>query len=450
MADTSDRSWEKYTIVGPYVTLFCLLVVFTAVSLALAAPTSTALGWRAGSLGYGVTATIFAAVLMGVLIVLPMRSHIHFLEGLSDEREQALREEAQRQEFEARLHRALESADSEPEAQGVVARALAQATPDTTWELLVADSSRAHLVRSAHGGPWGDGAGCPVDSPWGCQAVRRGQTSVYASADELDACPKLRDRPSGNCSAICVPVTIMGRAMGVLHSTGPVDTAPSSEHVARLECVAMEAGSRIAMLRAMERSQLQASTDPLTGLLNRRSLEQRVRKIRLDGRPFSLVLADLDHFKQLNDTYGHETGDRSLRVFARAMLGAVRPGDLVCRFGGEEFVLVLPDCAADDAVIVAERVRTLLAAALASATLPTFSATFGVSDTAHCTSLVGLLQLADSALRTAKQGGRNAILVSREFAEPGVEDHLLVDDETDIGMTDRLPWDMTAPASSGP
>ncbi len=95
-------------------------------------------------------------------------------------------------------------------------------------ELLLSDSSRAHLeqvaVNPASGGP-----ACPVESPFACVAVRRGNPLVFESSEALNACPKLRGRAEGACSAVCVPISFMGRSLGVLHATG-ADGAPPDEH----------------------------------------------------------------------------------------------------------------------------------------------------------------------------------------------------------------------------
>ena len=107
----------------------------------------------------------------------------------------------------------------------------------------------------------------------------------------------------------------------------------------------------------MAETQLQASTDNLTGLLNRRTLENRCRRPAQRATPFALAMADLDHFKELNDTYGHETGDRALRLFAETLRASCATEDLLCRHGGEEFAIVLPDCTRPDAHAALEAVR---------------------------------------------------------------------------------------------
>jgi diguanylate cyclase (GGDEF)-like protein len=234
---------------------------------------------------------------------------------------------------------------------------------------------------------------------------------VFDTSESLNACPKLRNRPDGACSAVCVPVSFMGRALGVLHATGPVGEPPGSSQVAQLTTLATQAGARIGTVRAFQRTQLQASTDGLTGLVNRRTVETQLRGLIKHGRPFALAIADLDHFKQLNDTHGHEAGDRALRMFARTVQGILRDDDVIARWGGEEFVIVVPDLDRRQAMSVLERIREQLAAANGGEH-PAFTASFGVTDSSCAETLEQLLHLADAALYDAKEGGRDRIAIS--------------------------------------
>ena len=113
------------------------------------------------------------------------------------------------------------------------------------------------------------------------------------------------------------------------------------------------------MLRAFEVSQTQANSDSLTGLMTRRSLESGVRSLQQEGTQYAVAYGDLDHFKQLNDVFGHDAGDRSLRTFSQVLRDSLRPADMPCRYGGEEFVIVLPSCPTSEAVQVLERVRQI-------------------------------------------------------------------------------------------
>ena len=193
------------------------------------------------------------------------------------EHEAEIREtQVQRQRFESRLANALDMAEGEPEVIDVIERSFGAVLPDSALELLLADNSHAHLTRMAAVGPGGEPPGCCVDSPDQCPAARRAQVQTFPDSDALDACPKLRNRPQGRLSALCVPVSIMGRTVGVIHATGRPEVEVEGARVDDLGTLAKLAGARIGLLRVMAETQLQASTDTLTGLLNRRSFSEKV------------------------------------------------------------------------------------------------------------------------------------------------------------------------------
>jgi len=323
--------------------------------------------------------------------------------------EQELTRQAQRDNFGSQLVEALEMADEEAAAYDVVRRAMVEIGEHTPMELLLSDSSRAHLDQTAvH--PLAGAPSCPVESPYSCVAVRRGHAVVFETSEALNACPKLRDREQGPCSAVCVPISFMGRSLGVLHATGPDGVSPSKEQVAQLTTLATQAGARIGTVRAFEKTQLQAQTDGLTGLINRRTLETELRALLRQGRPFALALADLDHFKRLNDTHGHEEGDRSLRLFSHVVRQVLRDDDLVARWGGEEFLIALPDADTVAAVEVMGRIREHLARTLDGGQVR-FTASFGVTDSTAAPSLQELIQLADVGLYLAKASGRDRVSI---------------------------------------
>jgi diguanylate cyclase (GGDEF)-like protein/PAS domain S-box-containing protein len=323
--------------------------------------------------------------------------------------EQELTRQAQRDNFGSQLVEALEMADEEAAAYDVVRRAMVEISEQTPMELLLSDSSRAHLDQTAiH--PLAGAPSCPVESPYSCVAVRRGHAVVFETSEALNACPKLRGREHGPCSAVCVPISFMGRSLGVLHATGPDGVSPNKEQVEQLTTLATQAGARIGTVRAFEKTQLQAQTDGLTGLINRRTLETELRELMREGRAFALALADLDHFKRLNDTHGHEEGDRSLRLFSHVVRQVLRDNDLVARWGGEEFLIALPDADADAAVEVMDRIRANLARSLDGGQVR-FTASFGVSDSTAAPSLQELIQLADVGLYQSKAAGRDRVSV---------------------------------------
>lgn len=317
-----------------------------------------------------------------------------------------LRSEASRSTFSNQLVEALEMADSEAEADRVIARAMASISDVHPMELLLADSSRAHLERAcAH--PKTGAPNCAVESPYSCIAVRRGYAQVFSDAEALNACPKLLGRMGGSMSAACVPVNFMGRALGVLHVTGAKGKPPNAEQIAQLTALGVHAGTRIGTLRAFERSQLQASTDSLTGLTNRRAGEEVLTNLMAIDSAFAVVMSDLDFFKRLNDTQGHEAGDRALKLFAETARVVVRDRDHVVRWGGEEFALLLPGANAERAAEVVERLRSALAEAQLVSGTPVFTASFGIADSTMARDRETLVRLADEALYRSKQAGRD-------------------------------------------
>ena len=161
-----------------------------------------------------------------------------------------------------------------------------------------------------------------------------------------------------------------------------------------------------------------ATIDELTQLKNRRrfneDLEHHVALSIRGGTPLSLVLLDVDRFKQYNDTFGHPAGDEVLRGVSATLRACVREHDMVARFGGEEFVVLLPSTDADTALAVAERLR----AAIASRTWPlgAVTASFGVAtaDPSHPVSAASLVEQADQALYRAKRAGRDRVVHDRD------------------------------------
>jgi diguanylate cyclase (GGDEF)-like protein len=297
--------------------------------------------------------------------------------------------------------------DTERDAYTVMSKALRQSVPHLQVEMLVADSSGAHFHQTLDTADVPQHGGCDVVSPGGCPATRRGHTLVFPSSTALNACPHLAGREGGQLSAACVAISITGRSSGVVHAMGPDGTPPDEDDVQYLEITSRRASERIAMLRAFQKSETQARTDPLTGLWNRRSLENRVRELGRDGTPYSLAYGDLDHFKLLNDTHGHEAGDQALRLFARVLRDCVRPDDLTARYGGEEFVIVLPDSPVETAAKVLERLRERLALTLTNGRVPPFTVSFGLACSADADAFDEVVAIADRALLTAKSDGRN-------------------------------------------
>ena len=170
----------------------------------------------------------------------------------------------------------------------------------------------------------------------------------------------------------------------------------------------------------LEESVELAVTDPLTGLHNRRYMETHLATLaeqaRVSGRPLSVLFADIDNFKSINDTYGHDAGDNVLREFAKRFRRNTRAVDLACRIGGEEFVSVMPETGPERAFYVAERLRECVAAEpfLASpGTLVRITASVGIATLEGALDPIdGLIKRADRALYAAKREGRNRVVAA--------------------------------------
>ncbi len=332
-----------------------------------------------------------------------------------EDREADLQRQTDRQEFGARLGRALERSRTESDVLKVTMRAAATVDPLLPTEALIADSSRAHLRRAGSATlPQLPHQGCQVVSPWDCPAMSTSQSHHFPDSEALDACQFLRDRAdvAGTpLTALCLPMTSRGQAVGVLHSIRDASEPIQREVQRSLQTIASRTGSTIGATRAFAKSQLQASTDPLTGLLNRRSFEERATSMLDGAEHFSLVMADLDNFKTLNDVHGHSTGDRALRRFAEVLRSVTRSEDIVARIGGEEFLVLLPHVLAADAAALAERIRGRLRNR-DGLSEPAFTVSLGVAEGLHVDDLHGVISAADQALFAAKANGRDRVVLA--------------------------------------
>lgn len=332
------------------------------------------------------------------------------------ERIDGLRRRAEWGEQSRMIFEALDLADDEPAAYDVIRRALAVIDPTARAELLLAERGSTRL-RSVAGNPHLPIPGCPVESTGACVALRRGQVSVFTSSESINTCPKLRDRPDGPCSAACVPVTVAARPVGVLHMTSGDGDPPQPHVVEQLVTLSTQLGNRLGALRTLETTRQEASTDGLTGLPNRRTLEAEVNDLLDRGTPFVMVLADLDKFKRLNDNFGHEVGDKALQLFAGVLRDNVRGNDVVARLGGEEFVLVHPNMSVEISIEAIARLRQALARAVAASHLPPFTCSFGVTHSSVGADGDAILRIADAGLLRAKDlGGDQAVFADAEIA----------------------------------
>lgn len=312
-------------------------------------------------------------------------------------------DEAATATFEGQLIRALELARDDDAALHIAATAVAQVAPQGEVAIAALPAGGTTLE------PVIGSLVCGVSGPGHCPALRSSAPLLFADSEALDTCPVLALASDERCAAACSPISVGGTDAAVLQVVGPVEHPPDPG--GRVNLVVRRVGERLTIMRAFARFELQASRDPLTGLLNRRSLTEALAQLTADGIPFTVAFADLDHFKQLNDQHGHEAGDRALRSVARSMRDGLRPRDLLCRWGGEEFVIVLPDCSQIDAVEAMERMRARVAWVTRNEKQAVVTVSVGVAEAEPDEAFETAVARADAALLAAKAAGRDQVVV---------------------------------------
>jgi diguanylate cyclase (GGDEF)-like protein len=221
-----------------------------------------------------------------------------------------------------------------------------------------------------------------------------------------------RIRPQGYTSGVAAPMWVDGRLWGaVLAATTGTQELPADAE-SRLAVFAELASLGISSAQAREDLRKRATTDDLTGALNQGEFHRRFatecrRSVR-HGRPLSLVVVDLDRFKEVNDTFGHQVGDRVLSAVARVIRDELRGEDMLARVGGEEFALILPETAMASAAEAAERARRAVEAHREEG-LPPVTVSAGVAELSEPPSPERLFAAADQALYAAKAAGRNRV-----------------------------------------
>lgn len=362
-------------------------------------------------------ALVNTAVLLGVggptlwwWVVTPYRRLVLADLQRGYERQREVAALLRRQERVARFQEELEATERENDALAVAEAALADVEGILGAEVRVAPTVHAAF---AEGIARGGGPRCAVASPPLCPALREGRVRIEASGASRRACTYLRPvRGEAPHAAVCVPIQAGDRNVGFLRAVAPESALPGPPQLFLLQAVAHHLGHRLGVLRALSSSERLATTDPLTGLINRRRLWERLHDLQSEGAPFCVVMGDIDRFKALNDTHGHAMGDRALRLFAHVLRSVLRPEDICARVGGEEFVVLLPGCRILEAAAVVERVRSTLGArAGGSDRVPHFTVSFGLLEAKPGLSAEDLLRRADAAMYAAKRAGRDRAMV---------------------------------------
>lgn len=308
----------------------------------------------------------------------------------------------------------LQTCHSQAEANTVIHGALPKLLPGVGGALYVSRRDDAALELQVS---WGALDATQTFSPEDCWALRRGRPHLYEPASAAAVC-----RHIGECgdTCLCVPLVSQGDTLAVLHLR-QARAERLTEDVQRLaSALAEQLSLAVGNLRLQETLRSGSERDPLTDLYNRRhleiSLQRELARAQRHGFPLSLIMLDVDHFKAFNDSNGHDAGDEVLRGVAHVLKRHTRAEDVACRYGGEEFLVVLTDCAVDDAYSKGEAIREAIAQLHVFSrgiALPRITASLGIA----CYPQDGertedLIAGADAALYRAKSTGRNCIAAS--------------------------------------
>jgi diguanylate cyclase (GGDEF)-like protein/PAS domain S-box-containing protein len=316
-------------------------------------------------------------------------------------------------------------ADAE-EAYVVVAQSVRKLLPAASAGILYVFKSSRNAVEAA--AIWGNSrASEPIFAPEMCWALRRGQPHWSHCPTTEIICQHLKN-PNGS-SYLCVPMVGQGETLGLLllefanDTSAQANVGPESLEQSRQRLATTVAGQvalAIASLRLRETLRDQSIRDSLTGLFNRRfmqeSLDRELQRARRKKRPLAVVFLDLDHFKQFNDSFGHDAGDTVLRTIAELFRQHFRGDDVICRYGGEEFAIILPESTAKDAAKRANLLRLharKLRIRHQDQTLDPVTLSMGVAAfPEHGSTPEELLQAADHCLYQSKSEGRDRLTVA--------------------------------------
>jgi diguanylate cyclase (GGDEF)-like protein len=281
--------------------------------------------------------------------------------------------------------------------------------------LFVFNNSRDRLDLSTS---WDWPASAPLPAsipPAHCWALKRGKRHVNRVGASALRCEHL----VGNITVLELPMMARGEVYGLL--SVQADDGDAEEQLAAIAPMATAIADAMSLtlsnIALREKLRTQALRDPLTGLYNRRYMEDVLARCanlaERNGSPLSVLMIDLDHFKRLNDEHGHALGDAVLREVAASIVGAIRPCDVACRYGGEELLVILPDCSLDDAAIKAETLRARIES-LSDNHGCKISASLGVTTMPTCSATAAdLVSDADAALYRAKDEGRNRVVLAK-------------------------------------
>jgi diguanylate cyclase (GGDEF)-like protein len=357
-------------------------------------------------------------ILMSINIVLVIASSLlsnkliqQQVQNEQDLQEERIEQRTQEIELLHRLATMLAACNSINEAQMVVEDILPRILGDVNGVVSLMRSSRNQLlVKLDWGGAW---PGSKTYAPEECWALRKGK--FHFANDKYTTLPCSHMSATGIDQTLCIPLTAHGNTIGMMHIyLGNTDNL--DDNVKKLAfTVAEHLGLALANLNLQEKLREQAISDPLTGLYNRRyyeeTINQEIMRAQRHKQEMSILMLDLDHFKRFNDNYGHDAGDYVLKTIGSLLLNIMRGEDTVCRLGGEELAIILPNTGAEGALHVANELCKSVSdlhLAIKDLSLGKLSVSIGIATyPKNGLQSEDITKLADIALYEAKGRGRD-------------------------------------------
>ena len=380
-------------------------------------------------MGINITLVVGSSLLSNKLIQQQVKSEQDLQEIRIDQRTQEI-------ELLHRLANMLAACNSINEAQMVVEDILPRILGDLNGVVSLMRSSRNQLlVKLDWGGVW---PGSKTYAPEECWALRKGK--YHLANDKYTTLPCSHMSATGSDQTLCIPLTAHGNTIGMMHIYLG-EGKELKENIQKLAfTVAEHLGLALANLNLQEKLREQAISDPLTGLYNRRYYEeiinQEIMRSHRHKQEMSILMLDLDHFKRFNDNYGHDAGDYVLKTIGSLLLNTMRGEDTICRLGGEELAIILPNTGAKNALSVANKLCSSVSElhlAMKDLSLGKLSVSIGVSTYPKNGMLSDeLTKLADIALYEAKSLGRDQAYHYDDLIQKSEDEIEVSEKENDI------------------
>lgn len=309
----------------------------------------------------------------------------------------------------------LQSCRTQGETHELIRQNMPRLFPGSHGSLAIISNSRNQLDVALN---WGDDQSIQAQfSPDDCWALRRGKLHIVTAGTTEPDCSHLITRMP---ESVCVPLLAHGETLGVLYIASADRGYFNERRMLLLRTIAEQVSLAMANMKLQHTLRMQTLKDPLTQLYNRRymesSLEREILRARRNDQPLSVLMLDVDHFKRFNDTHGHDAGDQLLKEFARLLNRNVRGEDIACRYGGEEFIIILPTAPLEIAQARAEKIieqTRNLHIRHNQEELGKLSVSIGISVYPHHADDVEMLiKSADRALYKAKHAGRDRFMVA--------------------------------------